>query len=358
MTIKKHIKFLSIGMVAVSTTLFVGHNLTHSLGQQEAQAYFNGIQKNEELPTQTQVVREDPMGSWSHYLGKAQAKVNLAMATTNILKIFAPTDYFKADTKGIYIFTALHEFSHAQLYRMMEEKEPVFRLGLTQLDPTQQKLVEQKMDSYLKNERLHDNTLVNTFHENFADTYASVLMIRDFAGKYSDTQLSQILKARQKQVHNQNTFLYGAAGDVIHRTDLSVSNIEQSSFDDIRHMTPAQAKDFALKTATEGTLKQLPEMMRAIFKNPQFNAGLNNDTLFQLNELVSHDTPMNVKTQAEFSPEESSNQHLHDNVEVAQQNNNLNNHNPTYQKQQTLSQIGNMRQTSFKATNSQGFTRR
>lgn len=356
MTIKKHIKFLSIGMVAVSTTLFAGHNLTHSLGQQEAQAYFDGIQKNEELPTQTQVIHDDFTGSWSRYLGQAKAQVNLALATTNILKIFAPTDYFKADTKGVYIFTALHEFSHAQLYRMLEQPERVFRLGQTSLDSEQQKLVEQKMDSYLKNNRKNDNFLVQTFHENFADTYASVLMIRDFAGRYSDSQIEQILQARYTQVHNQNTFLYGGFGDIIHRTDLSVHNIQQASFKDIRQMNPAQARDFALKTATEGTLKQLTEPMRALFKNNQFQKGLNADTLLKLNELVSPTEKMNVSTQAEFSPEQSSNQALYQSIDVAQNHNEDNRQG--YQKKEILSQIDNVRQASFKSKTPHGFSNR
>lgn len=305
MTIKKHIKFLSIGMVAVSTTLFVGHNLTHSLGQQEAQAYFNGIQQNEELPTQTQAVHQDFTGSWARYLGEAKAQVNLALATTNILKIFAPTDYFKADTKGVYIFTALHEFSHAQLYRMLEQPDPVFRLGQTDMDSEQQKLVEQKMDSYMKNNRKKDNLLVQTFHENFADCYASILMIRDFAGRYNDNQIEQILQARYNQVHNQKTFLYGGFGDMAHRTDFSVHHVQQASFNDIRQMTPAQAKDFALKTATEGTLKQLTESMQALFQNKQFQENLTTDTLLKLNELVTPGKKMDVNTQAEFSSKDS-----------------------------------------------------
>jgi hypothetical protein len=347
MTIKKHIKFLSIGMVAVSTTLFVEHNLTHSLGQQEAQAYFDGIQQNEELPTQTQAVHQDFTGSWAHYLGQAKAQVNLALATTNILKIFAPTDYFKADTKGIYIFTALHEFSHAQLYRMLEQPEPVFRLGQTSLDLEQQKLVEQKMDSYLKNNRKNDNFLVQTFHENFADTYASVLMIRDFAGRYSDKQIEQILQARYTQVHNQKTFLYGGFGDISHRTDFSVHHIQHSSFDDIRQMTPAQAKDFALKTATEGSIKQLTAPMQALFQNKQFQENLTSDTLLKLNELVSPEARMNVSTQAEFSSKESG--ILNTNVNA---NTNITNMmSPSYPSY-VSERIGHMRQSTLKVKSS------
>ena len=129
---------------------------------------------------------------------------------------------------------------------------------------------------------------MQNFHENSADTYASVLFIRDMKNIYSDAQIRQIILAHHNEVKNQNDILFGAFGDYAHRTDLSVQNILNTPFEQIRELSPEKAQRFALDVASAGSYEKLKQFWPTIVHSSGFQNGLTAETMAAL-EHSMHD---------------------------------------------------------------------
>ena len=142
-----HKKFITLGLMAISA-LFIGDKVVNGLSTGEANTLFSMVQQKEHLPVHATAVINDLSGSSSRYQGQHKSEVNIVPFMTDFLKIFSPIESFKASTKGIYSFIALHEFSHGQLDSWISENKPVFNLPVF-MSLEQKQLVNQKLNNYL-----------------------------------------------------------------------------------------------------------------------------------------------------------------------------------------------------------------
>lgn len=197
--------------------------------------------------------------------GSKNVKINLGAFSTTSLKIMAPISAFKADTKSLYDFIALHEYSHGEFNHMIFNEKKFFAIQIKEFTEKDNKKIEEGFKNYFKNKY---NSFLNTnLHENFADGYASILMIRNFADKYSDEEIKNVISYRYNQVKNQNEIAFGAFGDLEHRTDLALKKILETPFNDIRSMSPEQAKEFGVKVASFATLQKFNDVYKKLVKN-------------------------------------------------------------------------------------------
>lgn len=197
--------------------------------------------------------------------GSKNVLLNIGYITTNMLKIMAPISALNASTRGIYDFTVLHEYAHGQFNYMMQNNKDYFKIKIEGFSEKDLKQIETGFQNYFNIK--YKSTLSVNLHENFADSYSSVLMIRNLNDKYSDKELREIITYRYKQTKNQSEFAFGALGDLDHRTDLSLKKILDSSFEEIRNMTPQETLDFTVKVASTSAVEKFSEMYKTLVKN-------------------------------------------------------------------------------------------
>lgn len=261
-------KFLILGLVATSTAL-VADKFIEQPSVKEYSNMLTSVIERENLDVKPNVVMDNLYVSNASLSltqdGSKNVKINLGSITTNFLKIMAPLSALESSTRGVYDFIALHEYSHGQLNYLMQNKKEYFNITIDGFSASDMKKINDGFNNYFKvNQKA---ILTANLHENFADTYASVLMIRNLSEKYSDNQIKKIITHRHHQVKNQNEIMFGVFGDLEHRTDLGLNKILSTSFDEIRKMSPEEAQDFTLKVASAATVEKFSNAYKTLIKN-------------------------------------------------------------------------------------------
>lgn len=279
---KTNRKFLTIGLIAI-VSLFMTDKVINNLSLTEAQTYFNEAQQMEKLDVDVKARRDTYITSHAElYPTQAQswhANVQLGFFITNVLKLLSPIESLKTNTKAYYLYVAFHEFSHAQLNHFFVEGKPVFQLHDSHLTESEEKLVNEKMNNFYRNIG-QSNLLVSHFHENFADTYGAILLLRH--STYSTQQVRQAIKARYNQTKHQREFVFGALGDIEHRTDKSLEILLTQNLDNIKNMSYEQALNLAFNIATQGTIKALPEAYASLFESKALKHQMSKGTIEKL----------------------------------------------------------------------------
>lgn len=261
-------KFLIVGLVACSTA-FVADKFVNQPTTQEYANMLTSVVQQENLDV-TPLISKD-----NHFESKATlslskessrvVKLNLGSITTSILKMMAPISALKSSTRGVYDFIALHEYSHGQLNYMMQNEKKFFDISIGGFSEKDMTKIEVNFEKFFK---AKPNTyLAANLHENFADAYASILMVRNLSDRYSDKEIKDIITYRYNQVKNQNEVIFGALGDLEHRTDLAIKKVLDTDFKDIRSMSSEDAQKFTMKIASTSTVEKFSGIYKTLITN-------------------------------------------------------------------------------------------
>ncbi len=114
---KNNSKFFIVGLMAVATA-FVAGELLNSPNSQEYNTILTKVIQKEQLNVTPKISLSNIYQSNASLIltpkGSQNTLLNFCVITTNALKIMALISALKASTRGVYDFTALHEYSHAQ----------------------------------------------------------------------------------------------------------------------------------------------------------------------------------------------------------------------------------------------------
>ncbi len=264
---KKFNKFLIVGLVACSTA-FVADKIINQPSVAEYGNMLTSVIKQEELNVLPKISKGYGYESFANFKlskeGSKSVDLKLGIISTNVLKIMAPISALNAKTSGVYDFIALHEYSHGQFNYLMQNEKDFFNLKIDGFSNKDTEKIDEQFKQYFKEK--HKSPLTANLHENFADAYASVLMIRTLSDKYSDDEIKKIITYRHNQVKNQNEFLFGAFGDLEHRTDLAIKKVLDTSFEDIRAMSPNVAQEFTVKIASASNVEKFSNIYKQLIE--------------------------------------------------------------------------------------------
>ncbi len=260
-------KFLIVGLVACSTA-FVADKIINQPTIAEYGSMLTSVIQQEELNVSPKISKGNGLESAANLkLSKEGSKtvdLKLGFISTNVLKMMAPLSALNAKTEGVYDFIALHEYSHGQFNYLMQNEKDFFNIKIDGFSNTDIKKIDEQFKSYFKQK--HNSPLTANLHENFADAYASVLMIRTLSDKYSDDEIKKIITYRHNQVKNQNEILFGALGDLEHRTDLAIKKVLDTSFQNIRAMSPEDAQNFTVKIASASAVEKFSNVYKQLIE--------------------------------------------------------------------------------------------
>jgi hypothetical protein len=274
-------KFLTLGLIAISVA-YASDKVANDLPLNEITSTVGHIKSQENLDTNIKFVKKDLIDSYSFHNKNNEHTVNLGIGSTNLVKVFSPIDSLRANTKGVYTLIALHEFSHGELENMMFKKEKIFDLNLP--NTNNDKINELISESFANNPK---SILTSNFHENFADAYGSILLIRNLQNQYSDQQIKNIITSRYNQTKNQNEMAFGAFGDFSHRTDIAIKQIMDLPFEQIRALSPNSAKHLAINAASNCVVKKFPDLVQnQIINNYHFQKDLTKNDLINFTDFV------------------------------------------------------------------------
>ncbi len=261
-------KFLIVGLVACSSA-FIADKIANQPTIAEYGSMLTSVIQQEELNVSPKISKGFGFDSSSNLKlskeGSKNVDLKLGFVSTNVLKIMAPLSAFSAKTEGVYDFIALHEYSHGQFNYLIQNEKEFFNIKIDGFADTDNEKIENQLKMYFKEK--HSSPLTANLHENFADAYASVLMIRTLSDKYSDDEIKKIITYRHNQVKNQNEMLFGAFGDLEHRTDLAIKKVLDTSFSEIRAMSPEIAKDFTINVASASTVEKFSDIYKQLISN-------------------------------------------------------------------------------------------
>lgn len=270
--------FIIAGITAMVSSMSILPNIDNT------QDLVNSVKANENLNQVSISIHNDysTLSSYSRNKrtpeGSKESSIGIVPYTTSWLKMFAPVEFIKTKSKLFSDFIVLHEMAHSELnydlYNNPLKSVNVKIEGATQdLNNGLNKVM--LMEEFSRG--VNKSFLAANYHENFADTYASILIIRNKHGEYSDSEIFQTIKARHAQAKNQEELLWGAAGSLEHRTQHSLQKILDTDFDKIRSLSPEEAKSLAIQISSNSVMEQYPQK----FKNTliHYKDNLPNDSM-------------------------------------------------------------------------------
>lgn len=284
----KFSKFLTIGLIACSVA-FVADKVINKPSLEEYSTMLSSVIEKEKLNVAPNLSTKSFMESKAKIKlsaeGSKSVKINLGMFSITTLKMMAPVSAFQSSTRGLYEFIALHEYSHGELNHMIFNDKKFFDIELKNFAEKDNHKIEVGFQNYFKNK--YESLLNTNLHENFADGYASILMIRNLSEKYSDDEIKNVITYRYNQVKNQNEIAFGAFGDLDHRTDLALKKILETPFETIRAMSSEDAKDFGVKVASFSTVQKFNHIYKKLIVN---NFELEKESKLALENFEARDT--------------------------------------------------------------------
>lgn len=240
---------------------------------QEIQNDINNIKSKEQLEVNVVATNSytdlSSFASYSTGPNSGNAVVGMSPYTTNILKVFAPIEFAKTDSNLYNNFILYHELSHTELNNMIKQRQMPFK---PQFDSNQEETSKAELGvSNLINGLIYNSLdgktafIRGNFHEQFSDTYASMLIIRNKSDEYSDEDIKQVIKSRYHAVKNQEEFLWGVSGSLEHRTENSLDKVLNLDFDKIRSLSPSEVKELSLKIASNSSIEKFQNSYQTLF---------------------------------------------------------------------------------------------
>lgn len=223
----------------------------------------NKIKENESLNVNVSVRNNyAKMSSYARFsagYASENAEIGISPYTTNINKVYAPIEFAKTDSTLFSNLILYHELSHTELNNMIKQREMPFKPQFDNKFDDISKAetgVRNAMNTEFYLAKQHKTFYLGNFHEQFADTYGSLLLIRNKSGEHSDEDIHQAIKSRYHAVKKQEEFLWGATGTLEHRTENSLSKVLDLDFNKIRAMSPSEVKELALKISSNASVEK------------------------------------------------------------------------------------------------------
>lgn len=276
---------------------------------QETQNDINNIKSKEQLEVNVIATNSyTELSSFARYStgpNSGNAVVGMSPYTTNILKIFAPIEFAKTDNNLYNNFILYHELSHTELNNMIKQRQMPFK---PQFDSNQEESSKAEVGvSNLINGLIYNSLgkaafIRGNFHEQFSDTYASMLIIRNKSDEYSDEDIRQVIKSRYHAVKNQEEFLWGTSGSLEHRTENGLNKVLSLDFDKIRSLSPSETKELSLKIASNSSIEKFQNSYQTLFSPYLKNLDTETSNIIKkmepdnsfLNNYIKQDNTSNV----------------------------------------------------------------
>lgn len=255
-------KFIIAGVIAAGSLVgtFLGFD-----SSENRQQFVNDIQKNEQM-TNVNITVENSFDSASSYAKFSRSKTysneaKIEISPYNIIPAtFAPIEFIKTDTNLWNKLMILHELAHTELNYDFYNQNPYQNVNI-QIDGASDKMNRLFNNIVLTEEfdRSKPRTLFSSaYHEHFADSYGSILVIRNLQKEFTDDEIRQSIQTRYNQSKNQENVLWGAGGSIEHRTKFSLEKVLNLDFEKVRELSPVEAKQLAIKIASNGLVEQFP----------------------------------------------------------------------------------------------------
>lgn len=238
----------------------------------ELQNDINHVKNKEQLEVNVEVKNSyTETGSFARFssgFNSSKAEITMTPYSTNLLKVYAPIEFMKTDGKLYDNFILYHELSHTELNNMIKQRQMPFKPQFDSNENENSKAeigVSNLMNSELYNAGSKNNFFRGNFHEQFADAYGAILIIRNKSNEFSDDEIKQAIKARYHSVKAQEEILWGASGDLNHRTENGLEKVLSLDFDKIRNLSPSESKELSLKIASNSTIEKFQEAYKTKF---------------------------------------------------------------------------------------------
>lgn len=254
---------------AVATLSMFTNNLVLS-PEKELKDTISQVQQKEglnDVQVNAQNTYSQVSSSASLKLGKENSKkaeIYQSPYTTFITKIFAPIEFAKTNSALYSKFVALHELAHTELNHILYNNPKPFDVKLEGVPENVNRGISNHIASgFLSNKK---SLLYANYHENFADAYGAILIIKNLSPEYSDKEIYQVIKSRHALSHNQSNMLWGGMGDNDHKTEHSLKKILDTPMDKIRAMSKEESQAFAIQVASTSTVEQFPDIYAQLFQ--------------------------------------------------------------------------------------------